>query len=97
MTVGHSSSKVSLAGYSRITPLGGRSCGIGNWMRCCGCGCAYRQYEFCGTTARCAGYADKLVGDYRDVLKLLPGTMCRRHMSHAGDYRGVQRYGDFSG
>ena len=36
-------------------------------------GCVGRQHVFCGPRPDVPGYADKLVGDDRDVLKLRPG------------------------
>ena len=73
MTVKHNGSTVSVAGDSRITPLGAklrhykldelpglRDVLIGNM-------------SFVGPRPDVPGYADKLVGDDRDVLKLRPG------------------------
>ena len=73
MTVKHSGSSVSVAGDSRITPFGA----------------TLRHYKldalpelwdvlignmsFVGPRPDVPGYADKLVGDDRDVLKLRPG------------------------
>lgn len=73
MTVNHNGSTVSVAGDSRITPLGAK----------------LRHYKldelpelwdvlvgnmsFVGPRPDVPGYADKLVGDDRDVLKLRPG------------------------
>jgi len=73
MTVKHSGSSVSVAGDSRITPFGAK----------------LRHYKldelpelwdvlvgnmsFVGPRPDVPGYADKLVGDDRDVLKLRPG------------------------
>lgn len=73
MTVKHNGSTVSVAGDSRITPLGAKlrhfkldelpelwDVLIGNM-------------SFVGPRPDVPGYADKLVGDDRDVLKLRPG------------------------
>ena len=73
MTVGHSGSSVSVAGESRITPLGAK----------------LRRYKldelpelwnvligdmsFVGPRPDVPGYADQLQGRNRDVLKLKPG------------------------
>lgn len=73
MTVKHSGSSVSVAGDSRITPFGAKlrhykldelpelwDVFIGNM-------------SFVGPRPDVPGYADKLTGDDRDVLKLRPG------------------------
>lgn len=73
MTVKHSGSSVSVAGDSRITPFGAKlrhykldelpelwDVLIGNM-------------SFVGPRPDVPGYADKLEGGYRDVLKLRPG------------------------
>lgn len=73
MTVKHNGSTVSVAGDSRITPFGAKlrhykldelpgllDVFIGNM-------------SFVGPRPDVPGYADKLEGDYRDVLKLRPG------------------------
>ena len=73
MTVGHNGSSVSVAGESRITPFGAK----------------LRKYKldelpelwnvlkgdmsFVGPRPDVPGYADALVGDDREVLKLRPG------------------------
>lgn len=73
MTVGHGGSSVSVAGESRITPLGAK----------------LRRYKldelpelwnvligdmsFVGPRPDVPGYADQLKGEKRDVLKLRPG------------------------
>lgn len=73
MTVGHGGSSVSVAGESRITPLGAKlrhykldelpelwDVLIGNM-------------SFVGPRPDVPGYADQLTGDDREVLKLRPG------------------------
>ena len=73
MTVKHSGSTVSVAGDSRITPLGAtlRHYKLdelpGLWDVLIG------NMSFVGPRPDVPGYADKLVGDDRDVLKLRPG------------------------
>ena len=73
MTVKHNGSTVSVAGDSRITPLGAtlRHYKIdelpGLWDVLIG------NMSFVGPRPDVPGYADKLVGDDRDVLKLRPG------------------------
>ena len=73
MTVKHSGSTVSVAGDSRITPLGAqlRHYKIdelpGLWDVLIG------NMSFVGPRPDVPGYADKLEGDDRDVLKLRPG------------------------
>lgn len=73
MTVKHSGSSVSVAGDSRITPLGTKLRHYkldelpGLWDVLIG------NMSFVGPRPDVPGYADKLVGDDRDVLKLRPG------------------------
>lgn len=73
MTVKHSGSTVSVAGDSRITPLGAKLRHwkldelLGLWDVFIG------NMSFVGPRPDVPGYADKLVGDDRDVLKLRPG------------------------
>ena len=73
MTVKHSGSSVSVAGDSRITPFGAmlRHYKLdelpGLWDVLIG------NMSFVGPRPDVPGYADKLVGDDRDVLKLRPG------------------------
>ena len=73
MTVKHNGSTVSVAGDSRITPLGAK---LRHWkldelpgLRDVLIG----NMSFVGPRPDVPGYADKLVGDDRDVLKLRPG------------------------
>lgn len=73
MAVKHNGSTVSVAGDSRITPLGAtlRHYKLdelpGLWDVLIG------NMSFVGPRPDVPGYADKLVGDDRDVLKLRPG------------------------
>ena len=73
MTVKHNGSTVSVAGDSRITPLGARLRHWkldelpGLWDVLIG------NMSFVGPRPDVPGYADKLAGDDRDVLKLRPG------------------------
>ena len=73
MTVNHNGSTVSVAGDSRITPFGAKLRHYkldelpGLWDVFVG------NMSFVGPRPDVPGYADKLVGDDRDVLKLRPG------------------------
>ena len=73
MTVKHNGSTVSVAGDSRITPLGAKLRHYkldelpGLWDVLVG------NMSFVGPRPDVPGYADKLVGGDRDVLKLRPG------------------------
>lgn len=73
MTVKHSGSTVSVAGDSRITPFGAKLRHYkidelpGLWDVLIG------NMSFVGPRPDVPGYADKLQGDDRDVLKLRPG------------------------
>jgi lipopolysaccharide/colanic/teichoic acid biosynthesis glycosyltransferase len=73
MTVKHNGSSVSVAGDSRITPLGAKLRHYkldelpGLWDVLIG------NMSFVGPRPDVPGYADKLVGEDRDVLKLRPG------------------------
>ncbi len=73
MTVKHNGSTVSVAGDSRITPLGAKLRHYkldelpGLWDVLIG------NMSFVGPRPDVPGYADRLVGDDRDVLKLRPG------------------------
>ena len=73
MTVKHNGSTVSVAGDSRITPLGAKLRHYkldelpGLWDVLIG------KMSFVGPRPDVPGYADKLVGEDRDVLKLRPG------------------------
>lgn len=73
MTVRHNGSTVSVAGDSRITPFGAKLRhykldelpGLWDVLR--------GKMSFVGPRPDVPGYADKLVGEDRDVLKLRPG------------------------
>ena len=73
MTMKHNGSTVSVAGDSRITPLGAKLRHWkldelpGLWDVLIG------NMSFVGPRPDVPGYADKLQGDDRDVLKLRPG------------------------
>lgn len=73
MTVKHNGSTVSVAGDSRITPFGAKLRHYkldelpGLWDVVIG------NMSFVGPRPDVPGYADKLVGEDRDVLKLRPG------------------------
>lgn len=73
MTVNHNGSTVSVAGDSRITPLGAKLRHWkldelpGLWDVLIG------NMSFVGPRPDVPGYADKLIGDDQDVLKLRPG------------------------
>lgn len=73
MTVAHNGSTVSVAGDSRITPFGAklRHYKIDEipelWDVLIG------NMSFVGPRPDVPGYADKLTGTYRDILKLRPG------------------------
>lgn len=73
MTVRHNGSTISVAGDSRITPFGAKLRHYkldelpGLWDVLIG------QMSFVGPRPDVPGYADKLTGDDRDVLKLRPG------------------------
>lgn len=73
MTMKHNGSTVSVAGDSRITPLGAKLRHYkldelpGLWDVLIG------NMSFVGPRPDVPGYADKLIGDDRDVLKLRPG------------------------
>ena len=73
MTVKHSGSTVSVAGDSRITPLGAK---LRHWKldELPGLWDVLRgKMSFVGPRPDVPGYADKLTGDDRDVLKLRHG------------------------
>lgn len=73
MTVKHNGSTVSVAGDSRITPLGAK---LRHWKldELPGLWDVLRgKMSFVGPRPDVPGYADKLEGDDREVLKLRPG------------------------
>ena len=73
MTLNHNGSTVSVAGDNRITPLGAKLRHYkldelpGLWDVLIG------NMSFVGPRPDVPGYADKLIGEDRDVLKLRPG------------------------
>ena len=67
MTVAHDGSSISVAGESRITPLGEKLRKYELWNVLIG------NMSFVGPRPDVPGYADKLEGKERDVLKLKPG------------------------
>ena len=73
MTVSHNGSTISVAGDSRITPLGAKLRHYkidelpGLWDVLIG------KMSFVGPRPDVPGYADKLIGNDRDLLKLRPG------------------------
>lgn len=106
MTVKHNGSTVSVAGDNRITPLGAK---LRHWKldELPGLWDVLRgKMSFVGPRPDVPGYADKLVGDDRDVLKLRPGItgpatlkyrledeMISKYVAArqaAGDTRGMQ-------
>ena len=82
MTVKHNGSTVSVAGDSRITPFGAKLRHYkldelpGLWDVLIG------NMSFVGPRPDVPGYADKLVGDDRDVLKLRPGITGPATLKH---------------
>lgn len=73
MTVNHNGSTVSVAGDSRITPLGAK---LRHWKldELPGLWDVFiGKMSFVGPRPDVPGYADKLTGEDRDVLKLRPG------------------------
>ena len=73
MTVKHNGSTVSVAGDARITPLGAK---LRHWKldELPGLWDVLRgKMSFVGPRPDVPGYADRLVGEDRDVLKLRPG------------------------
>lgn len=85
MTVGHGGSSVSVAGESRITPLGAklRKYKIDElpelWNVLIG------DMSFVGPRPDVPGYADKLVGEDRLILKLRPGITGPASLKYANE------------
>lgn len=94
MTVGHGGSSVSVAGESRITPLGAK----------------LRRYKldelpelwnvlvgdmsFVGPRPDVPGYADNLTGDDREVLRLRPGITGPASLKYRNEEEMLVRYPD---
>lgn len=85
MTVSHSGSSISVAGESRITPLGAvlRKCKLDElpelWNVLIG------DMSFVGPRPDVPGYADKLEGEDRLVLKLRPGITGPASLKYANE------------
>lgn len=85
MTLGHSGSSVSVAGESRITPLGAvlRKYKLDElpelWDVFIG------NMSFVGPRPDVPGYADKLEGEDRDILKLRPGITGPASIKYANE------------
>ena len=73
MTVKHNGSTVSVAGDSRITPFGAKLRHYKLDELPGLCDVLIGNMSFVGPRPDVPGYADKLIGDDRDVLKLRPG------------------------
>ena len=73
MTVNHNGSTVSVAGDSRITPFGAKLRHYKIDELPCLWDVLIGNMSFVGPRPDVPGYADKLEGDDRDVLKLRPG------------------------
>ena len=92
MTVKHNGSTVSVAGDSRITPLGAtlRHYKLdelpGLWDVLIG------NMSFVGPRPDVPGYADKLTGDDRDVLKLRPGITGPATLKYRLEYEMISEY-----
>lgn len=92
MTVKHNGSTVSVAGDSRITPLGAKLRHYkldelpGLWDVLIG------KMSFVGPRPDVPGYADKLVGDDRDVLKLRPGITGPATLKYRLEDEMISRY-----
>ena len=92
MTVKHNGSTVSVAGDSRITPLGAKLRHYkldelpGLWDVLIG------NMSFVGPRPDVPGYADKLVGDDRDVLKLRPGITGPATLKYRLDDEMISEY-----
>ena len=100
MTVGHGGSSVSVAGESRITPLGAklRRYKLDElpelWNVLCG------DMSFVGPRPDVPGYADRLTGDDREMLRLRPGITGPASMKYRDEEEVLasqadpQRYND---
>lgn len=85
MTVKHSDSPISIAGESRITPLGAklRKYKLDElpelWNVLIG------DMSFVGPRPDVPGYADRLLGDDKDILKLRPGITGVASLKYANE------------
>jgi lipopolysaccharide/colanic/teichoic acid biosynthesis glycosyltransferase len=85
MSTVHSGSSVSVKGENRITPLGAklREYKIDElpelWNVLIG------NMSFVGPRPDVSGYADKLIGDDRNILKLKPGITCEASLRYADE------------
>ena len=92
MTVNHNGSTVSVAGDNRITPFGAtlRHYKLdelpGLWDVLIG------NMSFVGPRPDVPGYADKLQGDDRDVLKLRPGITGPATLKYRLEYEMISEY-----
>lgn len=92
MTVGHGGSTVSVAGESRITPLGQklRRYKLDElpelWNVLVG------QMSFVGPRPDVPGYADQLKGDDREVLQLRPGITGPASLKYRDEEELIARY-----
>ena len=89
MTVNHGGSSISIAGENRITPLGAmlRKYKLDElpelWNVLCG------DMSFVGPRPDVPGYADKLQGAEREVLKLRPGITGPRSEEHTSELQSL--------
>ncbi len=94
MTVGHGGSSVSVAGESRITPLGAalRRCKLDElpelWNVLIG------DMSFVGPRPDVPGYADTLTGDDREVLILRPGITGPATLKYRNEEQLLARQAD---
>lgn len=94
MTVGHGGSSVSVAGESRITPLGAKLRRykldelpeLWNVLR--------GDMSFVGPRPDVPGYADQLRGDDREVLRLRPGITGPASMKYRDEEELLARQAD---
>lgn len=92
MTMDHNGSTVSVAGDSRITPFGAKLRHykldelLGLWDVLIG------NMSFVGPRPDVPGYADKLEGDDRDVLKLRPGITGPASLKYRQEEKMIAEY-----